>query len=325
MTTSPKVSVIVPIYKAETYLSKCIESLQRQTLDSFEVLLIDDGSPDSSGRIAESYAADDPRLRVFHKPNEGVSPTRQFGLDHARGEYVIHCDPDDWAEPEMLKELWNKAKAENADMVVCDFVNEQPGRVIYCCQKPTALDHDSFLSDLLHGHHGATWNKLVRRECYTRYGVRFPADLSYCEDLYTNCILLRNPIKVAYVEKAFYHYVSDINENSICGIYNTDTFRYDVGLLHKFQQAFRGSKHYEMATASRSSSLIARAFMAHIFTPPIFRELCYPYRRYASYSVSPAYAALYYLACIGWYGQTYRAWISFHALKAWLRKRRIVR
>ena len=107
---SPKISVIVPVYKAEAYLHRCVDSLLAQTFQDFEVLLVDDGSPDRSGEICDEYARKDSRVRVFHKENGGVSSARQYGMDHAQGEYTIHADPDDWVEPTMLEELYRKEK-----------------------------------------------------------------------------------------------------------------------------------------------------------------------------------------------------------------------
>ena len=109
----PKVSVIVPIYKAEAYLNKCVDSLLVQTLKDFELLLIDDGSPDNSGEICDRYAQKDSRVRVFHKENGGVSSARQCGIDNAYGEYTIHTDPDDWVESTMLEELYEKFEYVN--------------------------------------------------------------------------------------------------------------------------------------------------------------------------------------------------------------------
>ena len=121
MEYTPSISVIIPVYKAEKYLYRCVDSFLRQTFSDFEVLLIDDGSPDNSGKICDAYSVQDKRIKAFHKTNEGVSSARQYGLDHAEGEYVIHADPDDWVEPTMLEELYQNAVQNNADMVICDF------------------------------------------------------------------------------------------------------------------------------------------------------------------------------------------------------------
>ena len=144
-----KVSVIVPVYKSEVYLERCVDSLLAQTFRDFEILLIDDGSPDRSGEICDMYTRKDDRVRVFHQKNSGVSMARQKGLDEARGEYVIHADPDDWVEPDMLEQLYAKAKEENADMVICDYYANYPGRQIYSCQRPSSLRHEAVLCDLL--------------------------------------------------------------------------------------------------------------------------------------------------------------------------------
>ena len=109
------ISVIVPIYKAEQTLRRCVDSLLAQTHSDFELLLVDDGSPDGSGAICDEYASKDSRVRVFHKDNGGVSSARQVGLDHSRGEYLIHVDSDDWVAPRMLEELYRKAVSDDAD------------------------------------------------------------------------------------------------------------------------------------------------------------------------------------------------------------------
>ena len=213
--TTPKISVIVPVYKAEAYLHRCVDSILAQTFQDFEVLLIDDGSPDRSGEMCDEYARKDRRVRVFHKENGGVSSARQCGMDHAQGEYTIHADPDDWVEPMMLEELYKKAKEEDADMVICDFYEERKNKTIYIRQQPSSLDHEIVLCELFQQLHGSCWNKLVRRVCYKEFGVRFPLELSYCEDLYVNACLLSHSMVVVYLPKAFYHYDQYSNGESL--------------------------------------------------------------------------------------------------------------
>lgn len=96
------ISVIVPVYNVERYLARCIESILSQTYTDFELLLIDDGSKDKSGSICDEYALKDSRIRVFHKPNGGVSSARNVGLDNARGQWVAFCDSDDWLDKSMF-------------------------------------------------------------------------------------------------------------------------------------------------------------------------------------------------------------------------------
>lgn len=212
---NPKISVIVPVYKAEKYLHKCVDSILAQTFTDFEVLLVDDGSPDRSGEICDEYAARDSRVKVFHKENGGVSSARQCGMDHAEGEYTIHADPDDWVEPTMLEELYRKAKEEDADMVMCDYYANYSQKQVYIRQKPSALDHETVLKEMFYHLHGSCCNKLIRRSVWMKYHIEFPKDLNYCEDLYVNTWLLKHDIKISYTGKAFYHYEQTINADSL--------------------------------------------------------------------------------------------------------------
>ena len=216
MKEHPKISVIVPIYNAEKYLHRCIDSLLAQTFTDFEILLIDDGSTDNSGKICDEYAAQDIRVRVFHKENGGVSSARQLGIDKAKGEYSIHADPDDWVEPEMLYDLYHKALCDNADMVICDFYIDKQTGVEMCKQNiQECIPSNVFERLISQKLHGSCWNKLIRRECYKLYNVHFPSNIIRWEDLYVMCSLLMHPMKVCYLPKAYYHYDQMLNPNSI--------------------------------------------------------------------------------------------------------------
>lgn len=212
----PAISIIVPVYKAEAYLHRCVDSLLAQTFTKFEVLLIDDGSPDRSGEICDEYATKDNRIRVIHKKNGGVSSARQCGIDNAKGEYTIHADPDDWVEPDMLEELYSKAKEEEADMVICDFYENRSNKQHYVSQHPLSIDAPTVLQQILFQQlHGSCCNKLVKRACYSLYKITFPHSVNLWEDFYINCRLLMQNIRVTYLERAFYHYDQHSNANSI--------------------------------------------------------------------------------------------------------------
>lgn len=220
----PSVSVIVPVYKAEAYLAKCLDSLLAQTLEDFELLLVDDGSPDRSGKICDEYAAADSRIRVLHKDNGGVSSARQCGIDHARGEYTIHADPDDWVESDMLEHLYRKAKEDEADMVICDYYVNTKGKQRYIKQRPSALDPHIVQRELFQQLHGSCWNKLIRRSCYITHKVKFPVGINLSEDTIFNVRLLNNDIRIAYLPKAYYHYVQNVNPNSLVKNSGIDTY-----------------------------------------------------------------------------------------------------
>lgn len=237
MIPTPEISVIVPVYNAEAYIHRCINSLLAQTFDDFEVILVDDGSLDGSGAICDDYARKNSRVRVFHKENGGVASARQLGVDKARGEYTIHTDPDDWVEPTMLEELYYRAKTETADMVICDFLVEEKEGSIYRVQQPTNNSADVVLEELLlYRLHGSLCNKLIRRECYTLYNIAFVKGLNYCED-YLVCVkLLQKGIKVAYLNKAFYHYDQIVNSGSITRNFSTALFELRKMFISRLQE-----------------------------------------------------------------------------------------
>ena len=129
--SNPKISVIIPVYNAAQYLEKCLDSVLAQTFTDFELLLIDDGSKDSSGEICDRYAESDSRIRVFHKPNGGVSSARNLGLDNAKGEWIAFCDSDDYVTDKYLGDLYNEAKTTDADLVVQDYyIADKNGNIV---------------------------------------------------------------------------------------------------------------------------------------------------------------------------------------------------
>ena len=115
------ISVIVPVFKVEAYLAKCIESIRCQTYSNFELILVDDGSPDGSPQICDDYAAVDDRIRVIHKNNRGLSSARNAGLDIAQGEFICFIDSDDYIKPEYLETLLTLQRKNNADLVICEY------------------------------------------------------------------------------------------------------------------------------------------------------------------------------------------------------------
>lgn len=224
---SAKVSVIVPVYKVERWLERCGRSLFGQTMEEAEFIFVDDCSPDGSIAVLERVLADFPCRReqvkiIRHTENQGVSLSRQDGLDAATGEYVIHADPDDWVEPDMLEHLYAKALENGADMVICDFyqVNPKTGRKRYFVQRPEVLDAESVQRQLFRNLHGCVWNKLVRLEVIRKANVRFPEDYSFCEDLTFNTELLNQPLKIAYLPEAFYNYVWSATGGSLSSAYS---------------------------------------------------------------------------------------------------------
>lgn len=231
-----KVSIIIPVYNASDSIRKMLDSILAQTLHEFEVLMIDDGSTDESGRILEEYSAKDKRFKVFHKLNEGVAMARQMGVDNAKGEFCIHADADDWMDPTMLEELYAKAKAEDADVVIADyFISSKHGETV-CKQRPSELSPEQVLQDLFDNKlFGALWHKLVRTDLYRKYNARFFKGINHCEDLLIWVQLLQHQeVKVSYLPKAYYHYV--VNDNSITRHFTHETYEMRLRFRDKLKE-----------------------------------------------------------------------------------------
>lgn len=218
----PTVSIIMPVYGAEATLERCLRSIQAQTLTDWEVIAVDDGSPDRSGALLDRAAAADPRIRVVHQPNGGVASARQAGLDQATGAYAIHVDPDDWVEPDMLETLVDEARRTGADMVVCDYFSDIGGVSTRIIQRPGALTARALTLDMFQQLHGSCCNKLISSACYTR--EHFEPGLNLSEDLLYICRLLTHNPKIAYVPHAFYHYVY-ASGGSMSSTYTAARFR----------------------------------------------------------------------------------------------------
>lgn len=237
------ISIITPVYKAEKYLHRSVDSILAQTFTEFELILVDDGSPDGSGAICDEYALKDSRVKVIHKENGGVSSARQCGIDKAVGEYTIHADADDWADPTMLEELYRKAIEDNADIVFCDYHTRKKGKQRYVSQAPGSLHPDALLKQYLRQElHGALWNKLIKRELYTRYNISFPQEIVRWEDLFVVCTMLQHPVKVSYLAKAFYHYDLSISSNSLVRRKSSRGLLSQIAFVNHFQEVLPNDK-----------------------------------------------------------------------------------
>lgn len=257
----PLISVIVPVYNAEKYLHRCVDSILAQTFTDFELILVNDGSTDCSSKICDEYALKDNRIKVIHKSNGGVASARQMGVDNALGNYTIHADPDDWVEPTMLEELYKKAIEKDADMVICDFYVQTCNTCITRTQRISEESSEATLLALLsHKLHGSLWNKLIRLECYKKFNIRFVEGLNFCED-YLVCIkMLKNDIKVAYLNKAFYYYDQFTNDNSITRKYTLDTYRQRLFFINELKSTLGGKYNNYI---SKNEAIVAIECLRH--------------------------------------------------------------
>ncbi|MBD5277401.1 MAG: glycosyltransferase [Bacteroides sp.] len=209
--THPKVSVIIPVFKAEKYIEKCARTLFGQTLDDMEYIFVDDCSPDRSIEVLERVLEDYPQRKaqvkfLRHKENKGVSRSRQDGVDAATGEYLIHCDPDDWVEPDMYELMYTAAKDSDADIAYCDFMEEAPEKQLYHTQILPDNKLELMLEVCSGQLHCAMWNKLISRKYIENINRKFNPELSLWEDMAYIVPLLLTPGRFVRIEKALYHY-----------------------------------------------------------------------------------------------------------------------
>lgn len=205
----PKVSVIVPVYNVESYLEKCVRSILCQTERDFELLLIDDGSPDSSGALCDSLAETDPRIRVIHQENQGLGGARNTGIEAASGQWLLFVDSDDWIEPETLESALTAGEKAGAQLVVFGFrtVSEQGERLksfVEGLPKNVGFSPREQRDVLLI--YPAAWNKLYRAELFRHTEVRYPPRVWY-EDIRTTPKLTAAAEKVVCTDFVGYNYL----------------------------------------------------------------------------------------------------------------------
>lgn len=206
-----KVSVIIPVYRVEKYIERCARTLFMQTLKDIEYIFVDDCGNDNSINIIYETLKDYPERKDFvkiikHKNNSGSFATRLTGINNAKGEYIIHCDSDDWVETDMYETLYDAAKNEEADVVWCDFIDEFSDKSNYR-KEDCACNPEEFIKEILAGkRHGAVWNKLVKKELYTKNEIRPLTGVNVWEDLYMSVLILLHAKKISYINKGLYHY-----------------------------------------------------------------------------------------------------------------------
>ena len=210
----PLVSVIVPVYKTEGYLRQCVDSILAQSLRDFELLLIDDGSPDGCGAICDDYARRDPRIQAIHKENGGVSSARNLGIEKAAGQYIVFIDSDDWVEPEYLAELVAADDGAANTLVIADYqpFGDQGLEARTFCEGYTArlvpggTTADQFRSLVFNFQIFPPYCKLYRRNVILVNGIRFDTSIRTAEDFDFNRRYLELVDAVRYIPSVRYRY-----------------------------------------------------------------------------------------------------------------------
>ena len=209
------ISIIVPVYKVEKYLEKCVNSILKQTYTNLEIILVDDGSPDKCGQLCDELAKIDDRIKVFHKENGGLSDARNYGVERANGEYIGFVDSDDYIHECMYEELYKAIKKSGTSIAECGVT-----RVYKNTLRPhyegedyfLVLDREGYLKEYLENKrlYGSAWCKLIHRDLAKK--IKFPTGKIY-EDAFYTLELLKTVDKYTLISGNYYYYY--IRENSI--------------------------------------------------------------------------------------------------------------
>ncbi|MGL5570616.1 glycosyltransferase family 2 protein [Cetobacterium sp.] len=224
-----KISVIVPVYKTEKYLERCLESILSQTLKEIEVIIVNDGSPDDSYKIIEKFLKNDKRIKVINQENLGLSVARNNGIKKAEGEYILNIDSDDWIEQNYLLDIYLKAQKNKLDMVITNIFWDYDNGILKE-EKDLEIDENLIISGkeyVKELNEGKTFpsvsNKLLKRSLYIENNIFHPEGISMGEDFFTISRLAHYAKKVGKIEKAYLHYIQNpksiMNSNASKKIY----------------------------------------------------------------------------------------------------------
>jgi len=208
----PEISIIVPVFNSSAYLKKCLDSILTQTFEDFELILVDDGSPDNCGEICEEYAEKDNRIIIIHKKNGGQSSARNAGLDVAKGDYIGFVDSDDWIEPDMYETLYDICIVNNCDIANCSsIIHYKERKVINGGHSLITHNTKEAMKVMLWGelYDEVVWTKLIKKNIFN--DLRFPEGIMY-EDTALTYKLIHKSTKICCIGAPKYNYLK--RENS---------------------------------------------------------------------------------------------------------------
>ena len=247
------ISVIVPVYNVEKYLNKCVESIINQSYKNLQIILIDDGSKDKSGKICDEYAKKDKRIEVTQKENAGVSAARNAGVEKAKGEWITFVDADDWIEKGLCSILYIKARQNDCEIAMCGYsrVVGSSSEVINLKEKETILNSKEYLIAALNPQTGVGFchTKLIKKTVINE--IRFQEKLKVGEDAIYNEMIAKNITKAIYVKEPLYNY--RINMNSVVK-------RFDENYVKKYLISMESNKKYIFEVYSNQEEIIQNCY-----------------------------------------------------------------
>ena len=245
--TTPLISVIVPVYRVEEYLERCVKSILSQTYKNLEVILVDDGSPDQCPAICDACAEKDARVKVIHQENKGLSGARNAGIDAASGEYLAFVDSDDYVSPHFIEELYQLLQDTGCAIGQCRFSYVKGDGLVEEGDSAFCIYRGESLMEQLYGpEEKATcfvvaWNKLYRAELFKETGIRYPEGRIH-EDEATTYRLFHEAKKLAFLDRALYGYYTE-NGGSITSVFSAKRLQWLTA--HEERIAFFKKNGYE--------------------------------------------------------------------------------
>ena len=242
------ISVIVPVYNVESYVAKCIESIQNQSYQHLEIILVDDGSTDDSGDICDQYAAYDDRIKVIHQENGGLSAARNTGIEAANGDYIGFVDSDDYIGLTVYEDMLHLLKENNLDIIEFTAFRDKNGKL-------EIFDKDDALRLAMHDCFVAAWSKLYKRSVIG--DVRFPIGRKF-EDTATSYLYVANSKRVGHINRCYYYY--RLNPNSITQTSFDPKSRWDfvIGYEERLQYAI----NHHLPYVDDCNSLLMKAVLS---------------------------------------------------------------
>ena len=245
--TTPLISVIVPVYRVEKYLERCVKSILSQTYKNLEVILVDDGSPDQCPAICDACAEKDARVKVIHQENKGLSGARNAGINAASGEYLAFVDSDDYVSPHFIEELYQLLKDTGCAIGQCRFSYVkgeglvEEGDSAFCIYRGESLMEQLYGPEEKATCFVVAWNKLYRAELFKETGIRYPEGRIH-EDEATTYRLFHEAKKLAFLDRALYGYYTE-NGGSITSVFSAKRLQWLTA--HEERIAFFKKNGYE--------------------------------------------------------------------------------
>lgn len=242
---NPTASIIVPVYNAQDYIKRCVDSILCQEYTDFELLFIDDGSTDASGQLLDTYASKDSRIRVFHQKNQGVSASRNYALEQAQGTYIQFLDSDDWITPDATKLLIRTAMEKQCDMVITDFYRVDGKRLSQKGDIDTdeIMDRQEFAAHMIENpadfYYGVLWNKLYRRSIIEEHQLRMDTSISWCEDFLFNLEYMRYANAFCALQAPVYYYVKRKGSLVSQGMSIGNTIKMKINVFEYYNEFYK--------------------------------------------------------------------------------------